>query len=120
MVMEIVLSAIARKMLCHPVNNLIAASELVCSAGVMAKRIGMSFEEAERIAGLSDTGAVQQELVTIFAGQDLTGFEESYQNLAEMIREYRGEAVAFSEEYHELFWYSYKESLPLSVSKMNL
>ena len=62
MVMEIVHSAIARKMLCQPVNNLIAPTELVCSVGVMARRLGLSEEEAEQIAELSDTREVQQEI----------------------------------------------------------
>ncbi|MCX4267053.1 MAG: DUF3837 family protein [Lachnospiraceae bacterium] len=117
MVMEIVHSAIARKMLCQPVNNLIAPTELVCSVGVMARRLGLSEEEAEQIAELSDTREVQQEMIAIFSKQDLTEFEESFQNLAEMIREYRGDAVPFLEEYRELFRYSYKN--PLRFPKMN-
>lgn len=117
MVMELVHAAIARKMLCHPVNNLIAAAELICSVGVMARRFGMSLADAGRIAELSDTKEVQKEMIAVISEKDLTGFEESYQNLAEMILEYRGEAVPFLEEYRELFWYSYKE--PLKFPKMN-
>lgn len=118
MVMEIVHSAIARKMLCCPVNSLIAATELVCSAGVMARRLGLSLEEAEQIAGLSDTKEVRQAFVSILERQDLAEFEETYQNLAEMILEYREEAEPFLEEYRELFWYAYRK--PLSFPKMNL
>lgn len=118
MVIEIVHSAIARKMLCHPVNCLIAATELVCSVGVMARRIGVSVEEVEQMARLSDTGEVQRKMVEILSKQDLTKFEESFQNLAEMIQEYRGEAEPFLEEYRELFQYSYKNSL--KYPKMNV
>ena len=118
MVKEIVHSAVARKMLCHPVNNLIAATELVCAAGGMLRRLGVSLEVAEEVAGVFDTKEVQQRLIRILTGQNLTGFEESYQNLAEMILEYRGEAETFIEEYRELFWYAFKE--PFSFPKMNL
>lgn len=117
MVIELVHAAVARKMLCHPVNNLIAATELICSIGVMARQLGMSFEDVNRIAGMSDTKEMQKEIIAVISKQDLTGFEESYQNLAEMILEYRGEAVPFSEEYQRLFWYSYRE--PLKFPKMN-
>lgn len=118
MVMEIVHSAIARKMLCHPVNSLIAATELICSVGVMAKRLDLPLERAEKIAGLPDTEKVRQAFVTVLAEQNLTEFEESYQNLVEMIYEYRGEAEPFLKEYQELFWYAYRE--PLKFPKMNL
>ena len=118
MVMEIVHSAIARKMLCHPVNHLIATTEFICAVGVMARKIGVSEEEIERIAKRSDTGEIQYEIRTILSKQDLTGFEESFQNLAEMILEYREEAVPFLEEYQELFRYSYQK--PLKFPKMNL
>lgn len=117
-VMEIVHSAIARKMLCHPVNHFIAPTELVCAAGVMARQMGVSKEEIEQIANLSNTGEVQHKMLLMLSKQDLTGFEKSFQNLAKMLQEYRGEAVPFLEEYRELFRYSYQK--PLKFPKMNV
>ena len=118
MVMEIVHAAIARKMLCQPVNQLIAPTELVCSVGVMARRIGISLEEAKRIAEFSDIMLIQQEMERILFRQNLTEFEESYQNLAKMIQAYQSKADSFCEEYRELFLYAYKN--PLKFPKMNL
>lgn len=118
MVIEIIHSAIARKMLCNPVNSLIADTELLCAAGIMARELKLSKEEAERIAGLSDAGAVQQELITILSGQNLTELEETYQKLAEMIQEYRGAGAPLTQEYQEIFWYGYEK--PLIYPKMKL
>lgn len=118
MVIEIVHSAIARKMLCNPVNNLIADTELVCAAGVMIRALKFKREEAKRIADLPDTEEMQHELVAILSGQISTELEEPYQNLAEMIKEYRGTKVPLIQEYRELFWYGYEN--PLKFPKMNM
>lgn len=117
MVIEIVHSAIARKMLCNPINSLIADTELVCAAGVMVRALNCKREEAEYMAALSDTEEMQHRLAAILSGQISTELEEPYQNLAKMIKEYRGTKAPLIQEYRELFWYGYEK--PLKFPKMN-
>jgi len=118
MIIEIVHSAIARKMLCNPVNSLIADTELVCASGMILRESGISREEAEQIAKTSDTEELQKKMMTLFSRQDLTKLTEPVQNLAEMIKEYRGIKAPFSKEYQNLFWYGFEK--PVKYPKMNL
>lgn len=111
MVNEIVQDAIARKMLCKPVNSLIGDTEF-CMAVGMALRF---FEEPE--AALSEAGNIpyvdklQEWFLTKYADRYSKEFDTTVKNLLEMMKEYRPEAASITSRLKALMVLGYEREL---------
>lgn len=114
MVGEIIHTAIARKMLCSPVNSLIADTEFACAAGVWMKRMKAGEEERKRVEELSDIPALKSFLLSFYAddAEKVTGESDNYfQNLWIMIKEYQAGEAPFTPELKELFLLGFEKEL---------
>lgn len=112
MVLEIIQSAIARKMLCSPVNSLIADTELLCAAGVLLRLYQVPEAEVQRYEGLSNADLVRRELLTLLEQKGEESLDERGKRLAEMCREYRGASKELMPvEYRKILRYGYETPL---------
>lgn len=118
MIVEIIHSAIARKMLCTPSNSLIADTEFLCAVGILLRFLNGSPKEIERLSGLCTIKQMQNEVMLLLNRQDLTNWEETWKNLAKMLQDYDAEENELTEEYQGILRYGYEH--PLIYPKMNL
>lgn len=118
MVVEIIHSAIARKMLCTPANSLIADTEFLCAVGILLRFLNCLPEEEKRLSELGTIKQIQNEVMRLLDRQDSTQWEETWKNLVTMLKNYDGEENELTEEYQGILKYGYEHQLV--YPKMNL
>lgn len=111
MVNSIVYSAVARKMLCNPVNSLIADTEFACSAGMLL-RILKADEDGYHKALENET--VEELQSWLFKTYDFAlsrEFDTPVRNLIMMAKSYHTEKTPFEKRLKELLTLGYQEEL---------
>lgn len=103
MVNSIVHTAIARKMLCSPVNSLIADTEFACAAGMLLRLLKVGKETAEKVGSLATVKELQEWLFEEFKKELEGDFDIRCQNLIAMLKNYRAEEHTFTPQLQELF-----------------
>lgn len=114
MVMELVHSAVARKMLCSPANSLIADTEFFCAAGILLKKMGWEDTKADFLMQSESTAVLQKRLLELIdsgSREEAQGRETVMQNLIEMIERYRPDAASVTEQLKEVFLYACQKEL---------
>ena len=103
MVNAIVHTAVARKMLCSPVNSLIADTEFACAAGMMLRLIKAGETDKQRAVAFSTMEELSRWLLGTYERELGGEFDTPCKNLIEMVRNYRAEDHPFTEQLRELF-----------------
>lgn len=93
MVPYIVHTAIARKMLCEPVNSLIADTEFCCAAGMLLKILKAGQAEKEKAQEQETVSGLQSWLLTEYETELSGEFDIPIQRLIQMVRDYHAEAA---------------------------
>lgn len=111
MEISIIQAAVARKMLCQPLNSLIADTEFACAAG-MVLRILKVKEELLVAAGDCRNMKQLQEWLLESQQDELAGkFDMPQQNLIQMVCHYKAEENPFTEQLREIFLFGYREKI---------
>lgn len=111
MIKDIVHTAVARKMLCKPVNNLIADTEFACAAGMLLRILRAEEAEYQRAAGLPDLLQLQSWLLEEYRERLEGEFDTPEQNLIEMLRDYRMEENPITAAHRELMEFGYRTEI---------
>lgn len=91
MVPSIVHSAITRKMLCDPVNSLIADTEFCCAAGMLLKIWKVGQAEKEKAQKQETVSALQSWLFTEYETELSRKFDIPIQRLIQMVKDYHAQ-----------------------------
>ncbi len=111
MVNSIVHTAIARKMLCSPVNSLIADTEFACAAGMLLRLIKVRKETAEKAGEIATVKELQKWLFEGFARELEGDFDIRCRNLISMLKNYRAEENPFTPQLQELFALGFEQEI---------
>lgn len=111
MVASIVHSAIARKMLCNPVNSLIADTEFSCAAGMLLRILKAGQAGREGALEQETVSGLQSWLLQSYEAEISQEFDTPIQNLIVMIREYHAENTPFDERLKELLVLGLEEEI---------
>lgn len=103
MVNDIVHTAVARKMLCDPVNNLIADTEFACAAGMLLRLLGTGQEDMQRAARSRTVKELSGRLSDMAEDKLESGLDLPGQNLLIMVKNYCAQDTPFTERLKELF-----------------
>lgn len=111
MEISIVHAAIARKMLCNPVNSLIADTEFACAAGMVLRILKAKEEILAEAQSCTDMKALQGWLLESQKDALAGEFDTPQQNLIQMVRNYKTEENPFTEQLKELFLLGYQKEI---------
>ena len=104
MIISIIHSAVARKILCNPINSLIAETEFVCAIG-MACRIGkINSDKVDEICKQTILEKAKEEFLKYAKENE----DPVFGKLLYMIKGYRLYDQKWTEELREILYYSYK------------
>lgn len=111
MEITIVHAAVARKMLCKPVNSLIADTEFACAAGMLLRVLKVKEDMLSEARKCSDMKALQQWLLESQKDRLAGEFDTPQRNLIEMIQNYKAEENSFTGQLQELLTLGYEREL---------
>ncbi len=111
MVAAIVHSAIARKMLCNPVNSLIADTEFSCAVGILLRILKAGQAGREGALEQETVSGLQNWLLQKYEAEISKEFDMPVQNLIVMIKEYHAENTPFDKRLKELFVLGLEEEI---------
>lgn len=112
MVDAIVHSAIARKMLCAPVNSLIADTEFTCAAGMLLRVAKAGDEDYRKALEHTTVISLQRWLFEKYDSIFSQKFDTPVENLISMAKSYHAEEVPLDERLKELLTLGYREEIP--------
>lgn len=111
MVTAIVHSAIARKMLCNPVNSLIADTEFSCAVGILLRILKVGQAGREGVLEQETVSGLQNWLLQNYETQFSQEFDTPVQNLIAMIKDYHAENTPFDQRLKELLVLGLEEEI---------
>lgn len=112
MVNDIVHMAVARKMLCVPVNSLIADTEFVCAVGMLFRLSGSGQEDKQRAAQCETVKELFQCMPAIYEDKPERELDLPGRNLLTMVKNYRAQDTHFTEQLKELFTIGCEREIP--------
>ena len=111
MVAAIVHSAIARKMLCNPVNSLIADTEFSCAAGMLLRILKVGQAGRESALEQETVSGLQNWVLQNYEAEISQEFDTPVQNLIVMIKDYHVEDTPFEQRLKDLFLLGLEEEI---------
>lgn len=112
MVASIVHSAVARKMLCNPVNSLIADTEFCCAAGMLMRIQGAGQTEGAAASGQKTVADLYDWLMRHDMTEPSQEFDIPIQNLMAMVKNYHAGTVPLDGRLRELFALGLEKEIP--------
>lgn len=111
MINAIVHSAIARKMLCNPVNSLIADTEFACAAGMLLRIVKADEEDYRKALKSTTVISLQRWMLETYDSVFSQEFDTPVENLILMVKSYHAEEVPPDERFKELLTLGYREEI---------
>lgn len=111
MVNSIVHSAVARKMLCNPVNSLIADTEFACAVGMLLRILKADGEDCRQALENTTVASLQNWLLEKYNPAFSQEFDTPIRNLITMVRSYHAEEIPLREPLRELLEFGCQEEI---------